>query len=292
MNISLFSDELSADPATAFELARGWGIERFEIRKAYGFRAPVGPAWVNRRIAAEVRKAGVMVTGISPGLFKPVMRIEGDKIPCSAATPDEVRRHIDEVLPSCLEFAELLDTPNITAFAPGRGEGLREVDPPAIVTEALAEAAERTAAAGRRLLLENCIGTWADTADVAARVLAAPGCESIPLVWDPANAAWVDPGTDHVAEGYPLVRDRVGSVHVKDFRLIDGRRTWVMLGDGVVDWPRQIRLLAEDGYDGLFVAEPHLRGTPGEGERLVERVEELCRRLMRLVGGGAVEPVR
>ena len=287
MRISLIPDEYTYDPATAFELGRRWGVEHYEVRYAYGWRVPVAPDWVADRVAAAVSDYGVKVTGISPGLFKPTMRTDGTRVPLSTDTPAEIRRHLDELLPVFLAFAERLATRNITVFALPKGEGDSPdsaAGPPQVVIDTLAEAAEKARAAGFQLLLENGGGTWADTSEATAAVLEGVASEALRLTWDPANVAYAAGGGDPVADGYPLVRAFVTNVHVKDVALADAGPGWAMLGDGVIDWPGQIRRLREDGYAGPLTVEPHLQYQPGLKLNLVARMEQFLTRLRALTG--------
>ncbi|HET6428086.1 MAG TPA: sugar phosphate isomerase/epimerase family protein [Phycisphaerae bacterium] len=277
MRISLIPDEYTNDPATGFELGRRWGVEHFEIRYAYRFRVPVGPAWAADRVAAAVKRYGVTVTAISPGLFKPVMNTDGAKVPLTTETPEEIRRHLDVLLPEFFAFAERLGTRNIVVFALPRSPEQAEM--PAVVVESLAEAAGRAETEGFQLLLENGGGSWADTGAGTARLLEAVGSDALRLTWDPANAARADRAVDPVADGYPLVRGKVGNVHVKDMAVRDGKGVWIMMGDGVIDWPAQLAALAADGYDGCLTMESHLQYEPGEDVNLVARMEEFLGRV-------------
>jgi len=284
--ICLITDEYSADPATAFELGRQWGVEHYEIRGAYRFRAPVGPAWVADRVAAAVEAYGVTVTAISPGLFKPTLRTDGSTEPISTDAPAEVRRHLDDLLPAFFAFAERVGTRNVTVFALPRGDAPPGEAPPAIVVDSLAEAARRAEAEGFQLLLENGGGTWACSADETAAILAAVDSPALKLTWDPANVAHAAPGgPDPVAEGYPLVRRHVANVHVKDVAVADARPRWCMIGDGLIDWPTQLAQLRADGYPGRLTLEPHLQYEPGADLNLVAMQAEYLRRTRALAGG-------
>ena len=284
--ISLITDEYSADPATAFELGRQWGVEHYEIRGAYRFRAPVGPAWVADRVAAAVADYGVTITAISPGLFKPTMRTDGSTEPISADAPAEVRRHLDELLPAFFAFAEAVGTRNITVFALPRGDAPPDAAPPAIVIDSLAQAAERAAAGGLQLLLENGGGTWACSAEETAAILAAVGSPALKLTWDPANVAYAAlDGPDPVADGYPLIRPHVANVHVKDVAVVEDQPRWCMIGDGLIDWPTQLAQLRADGYPGRLTLEPHLQYEPGRDLDLVAMQAEYLRRTQVLAGG-------
>ena len=61
-------------------------------------------------------------------------------------------------------------------------------------------------------------------------------CACIASLWDPGNHAWL--GTPPFPTGYEAVRGRIGHVHVKD--VADGP-TWVVAGEGVCDWPAQVK---------------------------------------------------
>ncbi len=286
MQIVLIPDEYTADPATAFELGRRWGIEHFEIRYVYRWRVPVGPAWVADRAAAGVRDYGVTITAISPGLFKPTMRTDGSTCPISTETPDEIRRHLDELLPAAFGFAERLGTRNITVFALPRPAGEEAIDPPRIVVDTLAEAAGKAAEAGFRLLLENGGGSWADSAEATKAVLEAVGSDALRLTWDPANVTYAGFGQDPVAEGYPLLAAFVANVHVKDVTIAGGKPAWTMIGDGVIDWAGQLRRLQQDGYRGPLTIEPHLQYQPGKDRDLVAMMERFLARLREMLPAG------
>lgn len=283
MNISLITDEYSHDPFTAIELGSRWGIDHFEIRYAYRWRLPLCPRWACDLTAAAVEKYGVTVTAISPGLFKPVMLVDGARVPISIQTPDEIRRHIEELLPQCFAFAERLNTRNITVFALPRPSGDADgAAAPAVVIDALAAAAGKAAAAGFVLLLENGQGSWADSGAASRSILETVGSPALRLTWDPANVVHGGCGEEPVAEGYPLIRDYVVNVHMKDAVWLDGQGRWVMLGEGVVDWKSQIRQLKEAGYTGYVTAESHLQYE--SPMHLVEKMETFLARMRDLIG--------
>ncbi len=279
MRVCLIPDEYTNDPATAFELGRRWGVTDYEIRYVYRWRVPVGPAWVASRVAAAVSSYGVTVSGIAPGLFKPTMRADGSKTPISTDNRAEIRRHLDELLPSFFTFAEQVGTRRITVFALPRGDAPQGQDAPQVVIDSLAEAAAKAAAGGFELLLENGTGSWAESAAETAAILQAVGSESLRLTWDPANVAHAQTGEKPVEQGYPLLREYVANVHVKDVTFADGKPGWAMLGDGVVDWPGQLAALAADGYDGPLTLEPHLQYQAGLNTNLVAMAETYLARL-------------
>ena len=284
MELSLIPDEVSHDPFTAFEFARRWDIALCELRYAYRWRVPLCPPWVADRMAAAVNAYDMTVTAISPGLFKPVLQVDGSSRPVRLSLPEEVNRHIDVHLPLALEYAAKLGTRHLIVFALAREPGdAADAPPPAGVVDALGRAAAKAKEAGATLLLENGPGTWADTAAAIRALIEAVGSEHLRLTWDPANVVHAGSAADPVADEFPVVRPFVRNVHVKDAIRKDGRGRWVMLGDGRVDWPGQLRALREAGYRGVLTLEPHLQyESPID---LVATVETFVHRARALVGG-------
>ena len=217
MNLAIIPDEYCYDPMAAFELGLRWGIDTFEIRFAHRWRVPNGPAWVADGVVAAVKAYGVTVSAISPGLFKPTMNVDGSSVPISMDTPDQIRRHLDQLLPAHMALADRLATKNITLFALPRPAAGKPDDPiPAIVIDTLAQAAAQADAGGFTLFIENGGGMWADTGAATARLLRAVNAPNLKATWDPANVAYANASEAPVADGYPAIRPFVGNVHVKE----------------------------------------------------------------------------
>lgn len=279
MKLTLIPDEISHDPFTAIELGLRLGLDQFEIRNAYRWRLPLCPGWAVDKTVAAVKEYGVKVSGISPGIFKPVMRVEGSYIPVGTDTPEEVERHLTVHLPACFAFAERLQTRKITVFALGRQAGAGG-EIPSIVIDSLGRAAEAAGRAGVVLLLENLAGTWADSTRSTLAILKAVNSGNLRLTWDPANVVYAQVGEDPVVGGYQQLCGYVENVHVKDVALTGGKPHWVMLGDGVVNWAGQLNMLKQDSYSGPLTLEPHLQYvTP---RNLVAQIEEFVRRSREL----------
>lgn len=280
MKISLITDECTHDPFTAFELGKKWGVEHYEIRYAYRWRLPEGPGWASDLVASAAKAYGVTVTAVSPGLFKPVMRMDGSKVPLSTDTPAEIRRHLDELLPRFFDFASRLNTRNVIVFALPKPAGATGTIPTAVI-DSLAEAARKAAAGGFTLLLENGQGSWAETGASSRAIVEAVGSPALRVTWDPANVTYGGLAENPVTEGYPLVRSYVGNVHVKDALCQAGKGQWVMMGEGRVDWEGQIAALRADNYQGFLTVEPHLQYESPVG--LVAKIETFLSRLRQLL---------
>jgi sugar phosphate isomerase/epimerase len=280
VNISLILDECTHDPFTAMELGGRWGIRHFEIRFAYRWRLPEGPAWAGDLAVAAAKAYGATITAISPGLFKPVMRLDGSREPLTTETSAEIRRHIDALLPRFFEFAGRLGTRNVLVFALPKPAGTTG-KVPAVVIDSLGEAANTAAKAGFQLLLENGQGSWADTGRATRGIVEAVGSPALRVTWDPANVVYGGFAEEPVTEGYPLVAPYVGNVHVKDAVCQAGKGKWVMLGEGRLNWAGQIAALQADDYQGCLTVEPHLQYESPVG--LVAKTETFLARLRAIM---------
>jgi sugar phosphate isomerase/epimerase len=85
---------------------------------------------------------------------------------------------------------------------------------------------------------------------------------NLKLIWDPGNA-YAAGEPDPYPTGYERVKDRIAHVHVKDADFVDGKRVWLPVGAGKVDYEGQIRALIQDDYQGVVAVETHFR-LPGD----------------------------
>jgi sugar phosphate isomerase/epimerase len=142
----------------------------------------------------------------------------------------------------------------------------RTVDPPAVfdrVRAALHDLAERAAARGLIVGIENEHACNIGTASETARLLEAVPHPGLQVIWDPANALVA--GEVPFPGGYgALPVSRIVHVHAKDCRVQDHTPTWGPIGDMDVDWRGQIQALVRDGYRGFVSLETHWQGPHGD----------------------------
>jgi sugar phosphate isomerase/epimerase len=282
MDIALVTDELSADPQTALELATEWGIRHVELRGYFTDRVPLLSAYQRQRLHRLVATHGVTVTAISPGLFK---------IPYPAEMPRTSNlgwmdrtfyqqwadgratqhHHLRELLPASIDFALEFGARFIIAFSFHRAGAVGGPAPQPVV-DALLEAVEKVHAARLTLLIETEEGFWADTGERSAALVRAIGHPALALNWDPANSFCE--GDRPYPDGYAHVRNLVRNVHFKDARrFADGHCAFV--ADGQVDWKGQIGALIADGYRGCITLEPHLEPMVPATRQALERLRAL-----------------
>ena len=207
-------------------------------------------------------------------LAPPTARSSTVPTPESSQTPSAASREEQrDVLERALKVARLLGAPVVRAFS-----FWRVPDPASVrgeVVRVLSEAVERTQEAGLELGLENeheCnVGTGAETRWVLD-LIPSP---SFGVIWDPGNEAMM--GSEPFPGGYSHVQGRVTHVHLKD---VDDEGNWTKVGTGIIDYPGQLRALAEDGYAGVLSLETHYEipggGLGGATRESVAAIRTLC----------------
>jgi sugar phosphate isomerase/epimerase len=287
MKLSILTDEISADPETAIELARAWGVDGIELRGIGEQRYPNVSHFWRARVPELVRESGLPVAALSPGLFKipyphtpapetRILRWEDAMVFGRYSSADAlVRSHLEELLPATIEAAKELGARIIVCFSFDRGHEVPADAPvPDAVVDVLREAARKVGEAGLTLAVEAEHICWGDTGMRTADLVRRVGHPALGINWDPANAYRA--GEDHpYPKGYAAVRDLVRHVHYKD-AATDARtgvRSFVF--DGVVDWAGQISALKRDGYQGYVSVETHVRPKVESARRSVERLRAL-----------------
>jgi len=164
------------------------------------------------------------------------------------------------VLAAALQAATVLGAPVVRAFG-----YWREPDPVAALPElgrVLHDAAARAHAGGVMLALENEHECNVATAVEACAAVDAAGSSHLRLIWDPGNAAMLDPRAWSGLGGLETVAGRVAHVHVKD---VTPAGEWTRVGAGIVDYRAQLAFLADAGYSGCLSFETHY-ARDGSGE--------------------------
>ena len=173
MQVSLITDEVSADPETALELGAAWGVRHYELRGVGDRRVPLFTDYQKQHICELLDEYGAQVVALSPGLFKfPFPPAQREQFPVSVidaalysqwrTAHDLLRLHMEEVLPASLAYANELGVELVSVFGFDRA-GAAPGPPPDEVLHTLHAAAEQAQRAGVRLCLEAEAGFWGDT---------------------------------------------------------------------------------------------------------------------------------
>ncbi|HEY4413100.1 MAG TPA: sugar phosphate isomerase/epimerase [Gaiellaceae bacterium] len=243
MRLSVITDEIHPGLARALDVCEELGIEAVELRTLDGVQVVERSDAQLEAIRDELDGRGFVVCAIASPFLK------------SDRGEDQ-----DEVLAGTLRAATALGAPVVRAFG-----YWREPDPAAALPDlgrALHDATARAGAAGITLALENEHECNVATAAEARAALDAADAPPLRLIWDPGNAAMLDPAAWNGLGGLDTIVDRVAHVHLKDVTP-DGE--WTRVGDGIVDFRAQLDCLAQAGYDGYLSFETHyVRDGSGE----------------------------
>jgi len=273
MRLCIITDEISHDLAHALDVCEDEGVSTVELRAVDGANIVSHDDDSLEKMKAMIDGRGFSVGAIASPFLKCHIRGDGDPQGATHFAAPASREEQWRILERSFELAHLFGAPLVRTFSFWRVPDPRDVRDE--VAGVIAEAAERTEAAGLTLGIENehaCnLATGAETRWVLDRVPS----PALGVIWDPGNEAVMD--SDPFPGGYRQVRDRVVHVHLKD---ADKDGNWVKMGTGIIDYPGQFRALAEDGYGGLLSLETHYEVPNGGAEKATREslatIRELC----------------
>ncbi len=271
VRISVVSDEISDDFEEAVQLGLRLGVNTYELRwvRPPGTfqRCRVGEVVDAEALALSsvAERHGALIGAIAPGVFQ-----------CPWNEGRGLEAQISR-LERAFSVAAILRVRDIVVHSFQPPHGHRNGACPSGVIDALGQAAEHARAAGFRLLLKNSADCYADTGAHTAAIAHAVHSSALGVSWDPCHAARL--GEDAVGDGYAWVSPFVRDVRIKDQAPHDGRGyEYTVLAQGSLDWPRQLRALASDSYQGTATLgsqlEPRLLTTMRSLEALRQLLKE------------------
>ena len=281
IEISIVTDEISADVQTAIELGLEWGVPSFELRGFGTERVPIFTPYQKERIGELLNDYDIKIVAISPGLFKcPFPLNPRERFPLSTIDKtlfdqwrkplDLVRHHQEELLPLSIEYAQSIGAQKIVAFSFERPNLAERV--PDEILMALQSAADQCLTAGLELVIEVEAGYWADSGANTAAIMSTLAHPALGVNWDPGNALVA--GDIPYPNGYEAVKEYVRHVHFKDVSLAqDGSHQYVLSGQ--IDWAGQISALIVNGYTGYVSVETHMEPKISSAKAMTERLKNL-----------------
>jgi sugar phosphate isomerase/epimerase len=253
--LSAFADEVASDLDEQISALRDERIGHVELRSAWGVNvADLSPEQLDRA-AGELSEGDIGVSAIG----SPV-----GKAPVDGDLDAELGR-----LRACLDAADRLGTTLVRVFSFYVPDG-RYAEHRDQVLRRMAAMAAMAEERGATLVHENESRIYGDTAARCRDLVESVGSPALRIAFDPANFVQCD--VRPMAEAWPLLRDHVAHVHIKDAVPVDrGGAAYpaeelpgaLMVsvrpaGEGDGDVPALLRELDRIGYRGFLTLEPHL----------------------------------
>ncbi|MEM7127925.1 MAG: sugar phosphate isomerase/epimerase family protein [Chloroflexota bacterium] len=249
--ISAFGDEISTDLESQVRILNELEIPGLDVRKAWGKNV----LKFSDEDANQVRQICDDHAISIPCLGSPV-----GKSPLTDPIQNELNN-----LARLYQLADILGTRNIRIFSfyPDDTSTNSHYDQHLDETvERLSQMAESAQKHGFVLLLENEKGIVGDTVSRCRALMADVQNDYLRFLWDPAN--FVQVGEDQVTvDGWPLLSEYIGYIHIKDATLADKRVCPAGEGDGQI--AQLLTHLKASGYEGTLSLEPHLASAGHSG---------------------------
>jgi sugar phosphate isomerase/epimerase len=246
--LSGFADEIDPDPLIQVAVLEALGIAHIEVRSAWGTNIVDLPPERLDELGGLLRERGIGTSAIGSPI---------GKVPSSVDSDEEVAR-----LRRVVAAAHALDARYVRIFSFYPPEGTKPED---VRDDVLARMAALAAVAEREgvvLLHENEKEIYGDTPQRCLDLIESVASPALRAAWDPANFVQVGVARPFT-EGWPLLREHVEYLQVKDAVLADGRVVPAGQGDGEVE--ATVAALHTDGYAGFASMEPHLAAAHSTG---------------------------
>jgi sugar phosphate isomerase/epimerase len=256
--LSGFGDEIAPELERQLEVLSSTDVRALEFRSAWGVNVLDLSTEQLGFAAAHLDRTGVAVSAVA----SPV-----GKAPVKGSLEMELGR-----LGAALDAAEALGTRLVRVFSfyvDGRPDEHRDQ-----VLRAMAEFARRASRRGMVLVHENESYIFGDTAERCRDLVESVGSSSLRVAFDPAN--FVQVGERPYTEAWPILRDHVEHLHVKDAVKLDRSgygpyparvpddvlmNSIRLPGEGDGELRPLLVELASGGFDGYLTLEPHLGAT-------------------------------
>ncbi|HVL25024.1 MAG TPA: sugar phosphate isomerase/epimerase family protein [Thermomicrobiales bacterium] len=251
--LGVITDEISEDFEQALAVCNDLNIREVELRSVWNTSIVEHDDDALGRIERMLFDGGFAVCGIASPFLKCHIAGDGAAEGRTHSATETTREQQWDVLARSLEVAARLDAPIVRAFSFWRIDDPESAREDILAT--LQEATARTAAAGKLLGLENEHACNIATGEEAAWYLERIPDATFGLIWDPGNEAAL--GHAPFPDGYNAVRGRIHHVHIKDATNLGEPVGFTVIGEGIIPYEDQFRLLKEDGYPGVLSLETH-----------------------------------
>jgi sugar phosphate isomerase/epimerase len=268
--LSGFADEIDDDFEKQCTVLDRLGIRNIELRSAWGVNVLDLSDDQVGEVKQVLRRHGIAVSSIG----SPIGKIGVDE----DFEPHLARHDV------ALQRADQLGAPYIRLFSffipKGQDPDLWRDE----VLRRMSALAARSEGRDVTLLHENEKEIYGDIPRRCLDIVESVGLPVLKLAWDAAN--FVQCGVRPFTEGYATLRPHLAYMQIKDAVVATGEVVPAGAGDG--ETVETLRALRDDGFDGYFSLEPHLKsaGALGgfSGEDLFAKAHEAFTALLRAEG--------
>jgi sugar phosphate isomerase/epimerase len=239
IHLSAFADEIARDPVEQLDVLTEHGIRHLEFRSIHGINVLDLTDAHHAAFRALLAERGFGLSAVG----SPIGKIK---------ITESFEEHLER-FDRAAWVAEYYQTPRIRVFSFYMPPGDDPARHRAEVLERMRRLADRAAARGLTLLLENEKGIYGDTAARVLEILETVDSPALVHAFDPANYVEIGQSID---EAWRMLRARTAHFHIKDYDSQAHKNVVAGRGEGQI--PRLLAEAAAGGYDGFCVLEPHL----------------------------------
>ena len=240
VTISAFADEISPDLNVQMDVLDKHNIKYIELRGINDKNVLDFTVEERRQFKSMMDERGFGISAIGSPIGKINIR-------------EDFEEHLEK-FKIAIEAAHFFDCKLIRIFSYYIPEGQSPQDFKNEVIERMARKAEMAGEAELTLVHENEEGIFGDTPERCLEMMEAADSPALRLAFDSANFLRI--GIDPYADAWPLLKEYVVHLHIKDFDRNKDEHTPAGEGDG-----RYKEILGEAkkrGYAGFVTLEPHL----------------------------------
>lgn len=186
------------------------------------------------KICEVSRENNLPVTTLTPYFWK-----------INSADDNERRENIDGLI-CAIRLAHRMGAKFVRSYGGSAGVGGTEEEKFARTVDALREAGAVAAEEGVTVLVENHPGTMTRSGIATRRLIDAVGMDSVRALYDPCNVL-----CDTTEDWLTTLESQTGSIgyiHCKDYKIVDGKRSACVVGEGAVPWLEIMRRFKEGDW--------------------------------------------
>lgn len=269
VKISAFADEVSIVFDEQVEYLTKAGIKWIEIRFVDGKNITTLSDEEVMEVKEKLNKASIGVSAIASPIGK-------------YAIDAPFEEHMN-LFRRTVKIAQMLDAGMIRIFS---FYGSENVDIEVCKEEVLRKLkafSDEVKDTGISLVHENEAGIFGHSASNCEILMKNLYSDNFKAAYDPANFVWGEKITDNIFTCWPILKQYVSHIHIKDWKL-GSKDIGSIPGDGDGQIAELFKELADKGYDGFVTLEPHMSSggqfggqtTTDQFDAALSRVRSFC----------------